>query len=92
MRLPELRHSLALPVLPRVARRRRHRIGVVLEHGDVVAVAREQKSRAETADSTANDHNRHETSCAAAVDRWDYTTRFVERGEDRGVTLPNCWG
>src|SRR5262245_27465944 len=61
VRLPELRDSVALPVLPRRLRRGGEGIGVVFEQSDVVSVACEQKGGTETADSATNDQDGHDT-------------------------------
>ena len=59
MRLAELRHSFALPPLPRILWRCGHRLVIVFNDGDVVAVTCEQERGAETAYPTAKDQNRH---------------------------------
>ena len=59
VRLPELRDALAIPVLPGGLRRFGNRIGIALDHGDLMAVTREQQRRAKAADAGAEDEHFH---------------------------------
>src|SRR5262249_5276822 len=57
VRLPELRDALALPAPPRLLRGAGRRLGVALDDGHRVTIARQQQRHAEPAHAPADDEN-----------------------------------
>src|SRR5262249_8399415 len=57
VRLPELRDALALPATPRLLRGAGRRLGVALDDGHRVTIARQQQRHAEPAHASADDEN-----------------------------------